>query len=127
MTQVESKLSPDDTAFIQAIGTETRGWLKVIEKLINIHVDGMTNTEEIILDLLKNADCLFQDVSDADHNTTATFLQLWKDIFNTETSKHSKKLLEKSIEIHDRISAEDFPAYLTGVSDRVRLIDHDTM
>lgn len=127
MSQVEAKMTPEDSLFIQSVGDETRGWLKVMAKMIDTHVNGVSNTEEVILSLLHNPDILFSDMSSADTKTSEAFLKLWQSLFNTETSKHSKALLEKSIEINSQITRDGVIPFLTGISDRIKRIDEATV
>ena len=127
MTQIESKITAEDSDYIQSIGAETRGWLKVIAKMIDTQVNGITNTEEIVLKLLADPSLLFSDMNSADIQTSETFLKLWQNLFNTETAKHSKALLDKSIEINNQISDDAVIPFLTGVSDRIKQIDEETL
>lgn len=127
MESIESKLIQDEKDYIQAVGDETRGWLKVIAKMIDAHIAGMTNTEEIILKLLHDPSLLFNDMDSPDREHSELFLKLWQSHFSNETSKHSKILLDKSLEINNLILEEGAIPYLTGVSDRVQQIDSETL
>ncbi len=101
--------------------------MKVIAKLIDTHVSGTSNTEEIILKLLNDPSILFSDMDSPNAQTSETFLKLWQNIFNTETAKHSKALLDKSIEINNQVSKDGAVSYLTGISDRVNKINETTL
>jgi len=127
MLTAEDKLTENDINFIQTIGNETRGWLKVLAHMTELHVNGLTNAEELLLKLLKTPELIFSDMASPDIKTSDHLLKLWQEIFSLEIAKHSKLLFDKTLEINNTVDDIGVIQYITQISDRVKLIDDKTL
>ncbi len=127
MNTIKDKLDPSDLEFIHTIGTTTRGWLEPISKLVDLHIDGQSNTEEILLNLLNKPDLLFGYNKEIKAEHATELLNLWRSFFSIDIAKNTKVTLDKTLEIHDKVDKKGAIDYITNISDRVKLLDENTL
>ncbi|MFZ5352257.1 MAG: ArsR/SmtB family transcription factor [Bacillota bacterium] len=126
---VEAKLTPEERSFIIEIGDETRGWLHVLERAIELTLKGISSPEEFII-FSKEHPAIFFDTP-KEHGimrkAAESVKSLWQNYFGSETAKSSKAVFDRVMELSNEVNALGLYDYLLSLTDRVMKVDDKTI
>lgn len=121
LDSIKEKLSDSDKELLLKIGDKTHGWLHVIETVIDLIKDGITNSEEMLVYLSRNSSIIKgENLKEYEQREIAFFIiNLWQNYFSNEIARWSKVIFENVLEISKSLEEESLIDYLTKKTDRV--------
>ena len=129
LDNIINKMSQEEKEFVFNFGEGTRGWLHVLEKLIDITLHHTASTEELIVNIVKEPNILLRNERYDEQIKRAgeNFKTLYQNYFNSEISKNNKVIFDKVMEISNSIDEHGVIDYLLSTSDRMKKEDESTL
>lgn len=122
---IDSKLLEEEREEINTIAQVTKDWLLVIEKMIDLTMEGVSSTEEMLIKASNNPKYIFGEQGKDSMVTLVS--NIWYNYCFVEMSKQMRSIGEKSMEISKMQSKEELIDYILGITDRVEINEHKTI
>lgn len=122
---VTARLSEEEDEKIQKIAQHTQDWLDVIQKLIDMTMEGIVSPEEVFIKAHNDPRCLFgPEGRDYMINLLSG---IWYNYCALEVSKYTGQIRNKSMEIAGRSREDELIDYILGLSDRIEKVENNTL
>lgn len=118
---IASKITSEEREAINNSTAATREWLNVIERMIELTMDGIVSPEEMLIKALEDPTYLFG--REGKEYMVKILSDTWYDYCFVEMSKQIKRINEKTMEFHNIKKNNGVIEYLLSITDRIEGAD----
>lgn len=122
---VDVRLSIEEKEIINEIGAHTEEWLDVIQRLIDMTMEGITSPEEFFIKSLGQPQSIFGVQGKG--SMVEIFSDIWYNQCAIEVSKYTNQIRKKAMEISQMATQNQLIDYILGLTDRIERVEGDRL